>query len=269
MKIITFATLKGGVGKTMLCFNIAGMLSQMGHKVLIIDSDLQGNLTNNVGLDRTKHLLTLYEVYNLDTAPALPPMALTYISPNSRIPNVDIIPSSFFLHKAEMRLASIPGQELLLRDYFFKHFTFFEKYDYILIDTNPSMGIINQNAFAVSDAILLLSDISMNAIEGAQLFIALWDEARSKLGLPDTIRGVVINNCDLRNRLSVDFLEYIKTDPEVEDIRALMMETVIPRTVKVTEAELAALPISLYDARSKATYALYELIDELKRKKIL
>ncbi|MCL2837353.1 MAG: ParA family protein [Defluviitaleaceae bacterium] len=269
MKVITFATLKGGVGKTMLCFNIAGMLSQMGHKVLIIDSDLQGNLTNNMGLDRTKHLLTLYEVYNFETWPPLPPIALTYVNPNPKIPNVDIITSSFFLHKAEMRLASIPGQELILRDYFFKHHAFFKKYDYVLIDTNPSMGFVNQNAFAVSDAILLISDISMNAIEGAQLFIALWDEARSKLNLPDTVRGVIINNCDQRNRLSVDFLEYINTDPEVEDIRALMMKTVIPRTVKVTEAELAALPISLYDGKSKAAVALYELIAELKRKKIL
>jgi len=269
MKVVTFATLKGGVGKTMLCFNIGGMLSQMRHKVLIIDSDLQGNLTNNMGVDRTKYILTLYEVYNPDVLSPMPPMALTHITPNPRIPRVDLIPSSFFLHKAEMRMTTASDQELILRGYIREHRTFFEKYDYVLIDTNPSMGIINQNAFAASDAILLVSDISMNAIEGAQLFAALWDEARNKLGLPDRIRGVIVNNCDQRNRLSSDFLEYIRTDPDVEDIRALMMETVIPRTVKVTEAELAALPISLYDSRSKATIAIYALIAELKKKKIL
>lgn len=68
-KIITFGTLKGGVGKTMLCFNIGGILSQLGYRVLVIDSDLQGNLTNNMGIDRTQpDLLTTYDVYNLEEA---------------------------------------------------------------------------------------------------------------------------------------------------------------------------------------------------------
>jgi chromosome partitioning protein len=268
MKIVAVATLKGGVGKTMLCFNVGAVLSLLGYKVLLIDSDLQGNLTNNMGLDRTKHLLALYEIYNMDASPPLDPAALTYVSPNPRLPKVDMITSSFFLHKAEMRLAALHGQELILRNYIFRHRSFFEKYDYILIDTNPSMGIINQNAFAASDSILLVSDISMNALEGVQLFIALWGEVRERLGLPDAVRGVVINSCDMRNRLSSDFLEYIDTDPEVEDVRALMMETIIPRTVKVTESELAALPINLYDPRSKASVAITALVDELKKKKV-
>jgi chromosome partitioning protein len=268
LKIIAFATLKGGVGKTMLCFNVGAVLSLMGHKVLLIDSDLQGNLTNNMGLDRTKHLLALYEVYNADASPPLDPAALTYVRPNPRTPNIDMITSSFFLHKAEMRMASLPGQELILRNYIFKHRDFFEKYDYILIDTNPSMGIINQNAFTASDSIILLSDISMNALEGVQLFIALWGEVRERLGLPDGVKSVVINNCDTRTRLSVDFLEYIDTDPDVADVRALLADTIIPRTVKVTESELAALPVNLYDPRSKASIAITALVDELRKKKI-
>ena len=274
MKIVTFATLKGGVGKTMLCFNVGGVLSGRGYKVLIIDSDLQGNLTNNMGLDRTKKLLTLYEVYNLDISPPLQPMALVCISPNTRMPRVDLLASSFFLHKAEQRLSVVGeyGQgepELILRKYILEHRDFFKKYDYVLIDTNPSMGVINRNAFAVSDSILLVSDVSMNAIEGAQLFIALWDEARNRLGLPDRIRGFILNDCDWRTNLSHDFVEYIRTDPGVEDIRALMMETIIPRTVKITESELAALPVRLYDERSKGAAAIDALVDELTYKKIL
>jgi len=272
MKTVTFGTLKGGVGKTMLCFNVGGVLSARGHKVLIIDSDLQGNLTNNMGIDRTKKLLTLYEIYNPDALPPLPPAALTYICPNLKVSNVDLIASSFFLHKAEQSLALLGERgnaELILRGYVLEHRAFFETYDYILIDTNPSMGIINRNAFAVSDAILLVSDVSMNSIEGAQLFIALWDEARQRLGLADNVKGFILNDCDCRNRLSSDFIEYIQQSPEVEDIRQLIMDTIIPRTVKITESELAAMPVGLYDRESKGATAIDKLVDELMRKKIL
>jgi len=201
-------------------------------------------------------------------------VALTYIAPNHKLPRVDLIASSFFLHKAEQRLALTGEQrqgeaELILHRYLLKHRVFFEKYDYILIDTNPSMGIINRNAFAVSDAILLVSDVSMNAIEGAQLFIALWDEARQRLGIADNVRGFILNDCDFRNKLSADFIEYIRQNPEVEDIRQLMMSTVIPRTVKITESELAALPVGLYDEDSKGAVAINMLVDELLAKKIL
>jgi len=270
MKVVSFGTLKGGVGKTTLCFNVAGVLSEQDAKVLIIDSDLQGNLTNNMGLDRTQqNLLTLAEVYNIDAPPALPPYALISICPNPKIPRVDMIPGSIFLHRAEMRIVGEPQRELILKKYIETHREFFEQYDYILIDTNPSMGLINQNAFAASDVILLVSDVSMNAIEGAQLFMALWDEIRSPLGVPFNVRGFIVNDYDVRNRLSGDFIEYIRTDPDVDDVRAIMMKTILPRTVKITEAELAALPIHLYDRHSKGATALVELVGELKQRGVL
>ena len=270
MKVVAFGTLKGGVGKTTVCFNIGGVLGALGYKVLVIDSDLQGNLTNNVGLDRTqKNLLTLYDVYNLDSSPALPPVALTSISPNPKIPKMDMIAGSIFLHRAEMRIVYEPERELILTNYIKKHKAFFEKYDYVLIDTNPSMGLINQNAFAASDVILLISDVSMNAIEGAQLFIALWDEIRRPLGLSMNVGGFIINDYDVRTRLSADFVEYIRTDPDVEDIRAITLNTIVPRTVKITESELAALPIHLYDRSSKGSIAMFELVKELLSRKII
>lgn len=269
MRVITFGTLKGGVGKTMLCFNIGGILAQLGNKVLIIDSDLQGNLTNNIGVDRTRReLLTLYDVYNPEGTPPAP-QDLIYKSPNPQIPNLDIIPGSIFLHRAELRLASVSGRELVLRNYLEDNHEFFNRYNYILIDTNPSMSIVNQNAFVISDSILLVCDVSMNALEGAQLFMALWEESRTRLRLPDNIRALIVNDYDGRNRLSTDFLEYIRTDPDMEDIRRLMAETVIPRTVKITESELAAAPISLYDVHSKGCIAISALIEELTTKSIL
>ena len=270
MKIISFGTLKGGVGKTTVCFNVAAVLESLGKKVLIIDSDLQGNLTNNVGLDRTRpNLFTLYDVYNVDAMPAWVPEAIVYKRPNYKMPGVDMIPGSIFLHQAEMRIVSHPEKEYILRNYINNHRRFFENYDYVLIDTNPSMGLINQNAFAASEVIVLVSDVSMNAIEGGQLFIALWDEIRKPLEIPQNVGGFIVNDYDVRNRLSADFAEYLQTSPELSDIRSILLKTIIPRTVKITEAELAALPVHLYDKRSKGAIAFLELVDEMKAKGLL
>ena len=270
MKITTFGTLKGGVGKTMLCFNIGGILSQLGHRVLIIDSDLQGNLTNNIGVDRTKAgLRTTYDIYAVEDGAAPAPEELVLRAPNAKMPMLDMIPGSIFLHRAELKLSQISGREQVFKNYLDDNRAFFEQYDHILIDTNPSMSIVNQNAFLASDAILLVADVSMNALEGAQLFIALWEEARRRLRHPDNIKGFIINDLDSRNKLSADFLEYLKTAPELEDIRAIKMNTIIPRNVRITESELAATPISLYDINSKGCRAIAELIEELQERGIL
>lgn len=269
MKIITFGTLKGGVGKTMLCFNVSGILSQLGYSVLIIDSDLQGNLTNNVGVDRTDpELRTLYDVLNVEGEQPSPEQ-LVLKAPNSSMPNLDMIAGSIFLHRAELKLSTISGREQVLKNYIEDHRDFFSTYDYILIDTNPSMSVVNQNAFLISDGILLVSDVSMNAIEGAQLFIALWEESRRRLRLGDNIKGFIVNDFDRRNKLSLDFLEYIKTSPDLADIRTLMAKTIIPRNVKITESELAATPISMYDVHSKGCIAISMLIEELLEREIL
>jgi len=109
----------------------------------------------------------------------------------------------------------------------------------------------------------------MNALEGAQLFIALWEESRRRLRAPDNIRGFIVNDFDVRNKLSADFLEYLNTSPDVEDIRKLQMKTIIPRNIRITESELAAIPISLYNIKSKGCIAITSLIDEMKQKNIL
>ena len=268
-KIITFGTLKGGVGKTMLCFNIGGILSQLGYHVLVVDSDLQGNLTNNMGIDRTDpDLCTTYDIYNIESEqPA--PGRLILKSPIDRLPGLDMIAGSIFLHKSELKIASVAGREQILSNYLADNQDFFGQYDYILIDTNPSMSIVNQNAFLASDAIMLVSDVSMNAIEGAQLFIALWEEARRRLRRADNIKGFIVNDFDARNRLSADFLEFLRTSPDTADLREILFETIIPRNVRITESELAAVPISIYDLRSKGCDAIASLVDEMLAKKIL
>lgn len=268
-RVLTFGTLKGGVGKTMLCFQCGGLLAGQGRRVLLIDGDLQGNLTNNLGIDRTaRGLGTTFDIYNLEGA-QLPPEQLVREKPIPALPLLDVIPGSMFLHKAELKLVSVAGREQILRNYFSDYQDFFDRYDLILIDTNPSMSIVNQNAFFASDTILLVCDVSMNSIEGAQLFLALWEDARRRLRCPDNIRGLVVNDYDARNKLSSDFMEFLHTAPETQDLRGLLLDTVIPRNVRLTESELAATPISVYDAKSRGCIAFSALVAELQDKGIL
>ena len=114
-----------------------------------------------------------------------------------------------------------------------------------------------------------MTRIISNAIEGAQLFIALWEEARRRLRRADNIKGFIVNDFDARNRLSADFLEFLRTSPDTADLREILFETIIPRNVRITESELAAVPISIYDLRSKGCDAIASLVDEMLAKKIL
>ena len=116
--------------------------------------------------------------------------------------------------------------------------------------------------------ILHLSLIHIS-IEGAQLFIALWEEARKRLRREDNIKGFIVNDFDSRNKLSADYLEYLRTSPDTEDLRPILFETVIPRNVRITESELAAVPISIYDLRSKGCDAIASLVDEMLARGVL
>ena len=106
---------------------------------------------------------------------------------------MDIICSSIQLTATEMQLVSRAGREQILKNYIDDNIKFFREYDYVIIDTNPSMGIINQNAFYVADNILLVTDVSYNGIQGAELFMYLWEKARNDLRKADNISAFFIN----------------------------------------------------------------------------
>lgn len=260
LKIITFSTLKGGVGKSSCLFNLSGILSENNKKVLAIDIDPQGNTTNNFGIDRTSPSFKSFKDIMEDN------LSLDEIiikSPIEALPNLDIIPSSIFLTSTEMRLVSFAGREYILKNYIEEHINIFSSYDYILIDTNPSMSIINQNALVVADHIILVSDISMNSLEGSELFIALWSDICKRLSIESKISGFLINMFDKRINLSSQFFDFCKSH---EDISKLLFNTVIPNNVKIKEAELEAKPINLYDSSSSGYRGYINLYDEMKER---
>ena len=181
MKIVTMATLKGGSGKTMNTFNISGILAETS-KVLLIDIDPQCNLTSNCGVDTANtEIKTVKDIF--ENLPKNQPTAEEVImkAPIPELPNLDLIPSSILLFKTEKAMASRSNKEHILEYFLKNNAAHLQQYDYIMIDTNPSMSAININGFYVADSIVLSSDISSNSISGAELFCALWDDTREEM----------------------------------------------------------------------------------------
>lgn len=261
-KITTVAAMKGGAGKTMIVDNLAGCLAEES-RVLLIDADPQANASSGLGIDiANQDRLTIADILgNAKTDPE----AVIIKSPIEELPNLDLIPSTIWLTKTELQLVSRGGRERLLANYIEDNFNVFEQYDYILIDTNPSMGIVNQNAFYVADSIILITDVSMNGIQGIEMFQYLWDELRRDLRKEDNIRAVLINNLDSRIGLAREIIEYCETE---EHLSNLFVKPAIPSRVAFKETEVEAKPINVLKPRRKEQVIIKCLVESLKEKGI-
>ena len=262
-KICTVGTLKGGTGKTTFTFNMAGVLAEK-HKVLLIDNDPQGNLTTDVGVDvAVQQRKSIREVFeNRKTKPE----EVIIKEPVKGLPGLDIIPGHIKLIDTEVRLANRSGREQILANWFEDNWATLSKYDYIFLDTNPSMGLLNKNAFYISDKIILVSDVSFNSIQGVDLFIYLWSEARADLRKDENIAALVINNFDKRLNLSAEMREYCK---DRDDIMEILIDHPIPSTVKMKETEIEHKPINMLHPNCAAHKALVTVIEELKNREVL
>jgi len=273
MKIIAFGTLKGGTGKTSTLFNIAGLLAQQ-HKVLMIDADPQFNLTTDAGISmermESRGLRTLRDVFE-DGATA---EEVIYQQPIKVLPNLDIIPSSIQLTATEINIVSLAGREQLFNNFVLDNSDTLQDYDYILVDTNPNCGMINQNMFYAADSIILISDISFNSIQGAEFFMGLWETIRRPLRKPDNVAALILNNCDMRMNLPKDLIGYIKNN---DSLRPLLVNSVLPASIHVKNTELDHMPINFLVGKDTASRegiervkaAYIAVLDELKEKGIL
>ena len=262
MKIITIGTLKGGTGKTSTLFNLAGILAE-SFKVLLIDVDPQTNLSLNCGVDITvKNLKTSKDIFDGGE----PAKSLIFKSPVKELPNMDIIPSSINMTATELQIVSLAGRENILRNFILDNEKDLTDYEYILIDTNPSMGVINQNAFLAADSILLISDISLNGIQGAELFITLWGGIRGRLRKAENIKALIINNFDKRIKLSSELMDYCK---ENETISPIVLNTVIYNSVQIKNTELEHKPINILHKNTVIHEAYKNVIRELTERGVL
>lgn len=262
MKIIAIGTLKGGVGKSAVAYNLGCILAE-NKKVLLIDVDPQTNLSLNMGIDVTsKHLKTVKDIFESN----IKAKELIFKSPIESLSNIDIIPSNIVLTSTELRIVSVAGREQILKNFIYDNIKIFKEYDYIIIDTNPSMGIINQNAFFAADSIVLVSDISLNSIQGAELFIALWTDTRKQLRKENNIKALVLNNYDKRLKLSSELVEYCKENESIKDI---ILNTYIANSVKIKETELEHKPINILHKNSNIHQMYKNILLELKERGVI
>ena len=264
MKIIAFGTLKGGTGKTTVAYNIGGILAEE-KKVLFIDMDPQSNLSDNAGIDTTdQDGATIRDVFN-DPVHVKASQVITK-APMWQLPNLDIIASHIRLTQTELQLVATVGRERILQKWIARNREELEYYDYIILDTNPSMGIVNQNAFMSADSIILVSAVSKKSIQGAQLFTYLWGEICEQMDVEDRVNALILNDCDKRIGLTRNIFEYYQDD---EDFGKILMENTIPSRVDIMNTETEFLPINFTAPNSDSCEAFRAVIKELRDREVL
>lgn len=250
-KIIAISNQKGGVGKTTSSISIVAELALMGRRCLLVDFDPQGNATSGLGVSLPEEGNDLYDVF-------LGKMGLKSIIKPTNIENLDIAPSSRDLIGLEVELGKTPGRELILRSQLrLLHST----YDYIIIDCPPSLGILTLNALGAAESVLIPLQSEYYALEGVSALMNTYQFVKQTFNTSIDILGVFLTMFDSRTNLSQ------QVENEARNFfGALMFKTVIPRSVKLSEAPSHGMPICLYDSTSSGARAYRRLATEVDRR---
>lgn len=262
MKIISFGACKGGAGKTMTVFHLAGCLAEK-HRVLVLDADFQSNFSRRIGLDTSN--FNVYSMCNIFEEDANPEDCIIH-APIKDLPNLDIIGACIKMILTREKISIQSGRELILKNYIDDHKDCFEQYDYILIDTNPGYGILDQNAYAAADSIVMISDISTDGILGCEIFDFLWSSTRKNLRMDDNIKALILNNYDARLGDSQEAFELLNQN---ENLDGLTLKNYIYNAIAMPRGCDAHLPINIYEPGHKNVTQLKNIIKELKRKEVL
>jgi chromosome partitioning protein len=248
---IACANQKGGVGKTTTVVNLGSYLALLGERVLIVDLDPQGNATSGLGLDRTQIEGSVYDAV-IDGA------HLSGLTVPGPISGLHVVPSAIALAGAEVELAPIEGRERRLARLLAE--TAIE-YDYVLVDCPPSLGLLTVNALTAADSVLIPLQCEYYALEGLTQLLATLDLIRDHLNPHLAIKGVVLTMSDGRTRLSADVAAEVR-----RHLGDRVFDTVIPRSVRLSEAPSHGVPISGYAPDSAGAVAYAALAAELRRR---
>ena len=252
-QVITIANRKGGVGKTTTTLNLACSLRELGKKILVIDLDPQANLTrcfdvgNSENIKTVGHLLTAEleeESYSVEE------YILSY-------DEMDIIPSSIFLSAVETQMRSETGSERILSEIINQ---IREHYDYILIDTSPSLNILNINALCASDSVLITADTGVFAVVGIGELLKTVQKIKKRVNPKLKVQGILLTMCDNRTNLSKLLTQQVE---EMYQGKIAVFKTKIPKTVKVGEAIYSGQSIKKYAKGSSADIAYDNLAKEI------
>ena len=245
-KTYVFVNQKGGVGKTTSALNIGAYLAEEGKKVLLVDFDSQANLSSGIGADPPKP-----GVYELISGTATIEQALK----KTAVDRLHVIPASLDLSGAAVELI---GQED--RDLFLKRALapLKNRYDYILIDCPPSLGILTLNGMAAADAVLIPMQCEYFAMEGLSLLLQTIQRIQRSLNKSLTIGGIFFTMYDPRTRLAQDVVKQVSAY-----FRNAVFKTIIPRNVRLSEAPSYGQPIVLYDPSCSGARAYQSLAREI------
>ena len=247
-KIIAIANQKGGVGKTTTTINLAASLAHEGKRVLIIDADPQANSTSGYGIDPRTMSSSIYECL-VDEYPIDGSQVGTCIE------GLDLIGSRIDLAGAELELINKPDREKVLSRLLQG---VVEKYDFILIDCSPSLGLITVNALTAAHSVIIPVQAEYFALEGISKLLNTIRIIKSKLNPGLEIEGFLLTMYDARLRLANQIFEELKGH-----FGDMVFNTVIPRNIRLSEAPSHGLPAILYDAESRGATSHIALAREI------
>ncbi len=247
-KVIAVVNQKGGVGKTTTAVNVASFIAAKNKKVLIIDIDPQGNSTLGLGFDKESENENIYHVL-IESSP------VKSVIKKTAIDGLDLIPSNIDLVGAEVELVNIENKELKLKNALQN---IRNEYDFIFIDTPPSLGLLTLNALIAADSALIPMQCEFYALDGLGQLLRTIELVKQSFNPGLVIEGVVITMFDSRTNLAVQVVEEIK-----KKFQDRVYDTIIPRNIRLSEAPSFGQPINIYDKNSRGAKAYERLADEI------
>ncbi|WP_404335877.1 ParA family protein [Sphingomonas sp. MMS12-HWE2-04] len=249
MICIAIANQKGGVGKTTTAINVGTALAATGQRVLLLDLDPQGNASTGLGINRAAREHSTYELLVTD-------LTLEDAAVHTKVPGLDIVPATQDLSGAEIELIEFDARTHRLDAAIERHKG--DRWDVILIDCPPSLGLLTINAMVAAHALLVPLQCEFFALEGLSQLLNTVERIRSRFNPGLSILGVALTMYDRRNRL---------TDQVSDDVRAVLgrvvFDTVIPRNVRLSEAPSHGVPALIYDHRCAGSEAYIALAREV------
>lgn len=247
-KIIAIANQKGGVGKTTTSVNLGACLAYLGKRVLLVDIDPQGNATSGVGIDKGDVEKCIYNILVEDEE-------ASDVIQETLVEGLYVIPSTIQLAGAEIELVPTISREVRLKRALSK---VIERFDYIIIDCPPSLGLLTINSLTAADTVLIPVQCEYYALEGLSQLLNTVRLVQKHLNTNLMIEGVLLTMLDARTNLGIQVIDEVK-----KYFQDKVYQSVIPRNVRLSEAPSHGKPIIIYDPKSRGAEVYLDLAKEV------